>query len=239
MPGTSSKSHRHGGFTLIELLVVIGIIGILIAILIPVLGKARTQARNVACQSQLRSLGQALTIYNRNHRNWMPAWSGWHTVDGDGTGEDAPGPAWTEQLAPDFARADNPVFNCPAFPEDRKINYFLNAVYSFRTGNRRSYRIDEVRGASRFVVAGDCTQRWLYPLPFGLTGYNLDDADKDDASKPGVVWGDEPEGINIHGKGNNLLFADGHVQFTAGFNAMDMTFHAKKQGQSWAAVAGM
>ena len=59
-------------FTLIELLCVIAIIGILAAILFPILTRARETAKRTTCTSNLRTIGQAISLYASDFDDYYP-----------------------------------------------------------------------------------------------------------------------------------------------------------------------
>jgi prepilin-type N-terminal cleavage/methylation domain-containing protein len=67
-----AKTLRSGGFTLIELLVVIAIIAVLAAILFAVFARARENARQTACVSNVRQLGLAWMMYVQDNDETFP-----------------------------------------------------------------------------------------------------------------------------------------------------------------------
>ena len=64
---------KKGGFTLIELLVVIAIIALLMAILMPALNRAKAQAKEVVCRSNLGQIGLAANLYAEANDDYVPS----------------------------------------------------------------------------------------------------------------------------------------------------------------------
>lgn len=62
-PTCASVVREACAFTLVELLVVLGIVAVVLAILLPVIGRSRKAALEIVCASNLRQLGLALTTY--------------------------------------------------------------------------------------------------------------------------------------------------------------------------------
>ena len=69
---TVTRAEVTLAFTLIELLVVIAIIGVLAALLLPVLGRAKESGRAAACLSNLHQIGLALQLYVQDNNNRLP-----------------------------------------------------------------------------------------------------------------------------------------------------------------------
>jgi len=74
MPENNTRQNtKKRGFTLIELLIVIAIIALLAAILFPVFGRARENARRASCSSNLRQIGLAMQQYATDYDSFYPA----------------------------------------------------------------------------------------------------------------------------------------------------------------------
>jgi len=130
---------RFAAFTLVELLVVIGIIAILIAVLMPALGRVRDQANGVKCSANLRTLMTGALMFAQDHKghlfgNWADAGNKDEEkrdflAGGTGIWQNAPqaGTLWR------YIKDEN-VYRCPARSSEggRTIgNSFTNGHFDY------------------------------------------------------------------------------------------------------------
>jgi prepilin-type N-terminal cleavage/methylation domain-containing protein/prepilin-type processing-associated H-X9-DG protein len=98
-------------FTLVELLVVIGIIALLIGILLPALNRAREQAKQVQCLSNLRQLAGAMILYCNENKGYFPRCAPYTNSSRPERAEDW---IWWQQTSTNTTQAPNrDVFQSP------------------------------------------------------------------------------------------------------------------------------
>lgn len=220
-------------FTLIELLVVVSIIALMIAILLPALKKAREVARSMACQSQMRQLGIAMTVYTNDNPTYPTlAQTSWDKG------------VWSVLLFPYLNHMKNdfrqvPIYYCPSdqyYPYADWItstyygqrSYSMNMGISDQVGIYAGDQLDwngykggrapgEIVNASSKIMMVEA-HHWRNWIGFGSFGaYTW---------KYGYWWGyktigglGNTDGIDTFGEehqgGANYLYVDGHVTSTS------------------------
>jgi prepilin-type N-terminal cleavage/methylation domain-containing protein/prepilin-type processing-associated H-X9-DG protein len=134
-----ATKRRRSGFTLIELLVVIGIIGVLIGLLFPILRSARRAARDTVCANNMRQLSVALISYASQNKSCFPPNSTilgqfWYLESVLGPHMSAPARVGRAGAVPSGAGPEiglaGGVFRCDNDMEDSVRSYSMNLYAS-------------------------------------------------------------------------------------------------------------
>lgn len=208
-------------FTLIELLVVISIIALLMAVMLPALGRAREHGKSVLCKNNLKQVGLTLALYAEDNKNKLPLPPkceghqypyAWTSVEG----------YYVEVLAPYVGKADKDteyaseeagqslVFKCPNDSEGDNVGFeqrYHRSSYMF------TYWYRGASASNPRCTCGDPDWEWhILKTPLDKTVLYTDSSlVRMVDEKTGQVTEGNGALKNWHMGKRNCIFADQHV----------------------------
>ena len=239
-------------FTLIELIVVISIIALLVGLLLPALGMARSSARRLQCMTLMVNIGQAMTMYTGDNDEWYPPSTHSFSVA-------TPVAAWDVQLAPylgftelagdplsvniftspELVRLRAAYYRCPEDRREQPVPAFAPDDSYLSYGKSVYFELSpDASDPQEATVLDGRTWHRTIDIPrasaaamFGEIGggaYGVDHVMahfwKLELTEPG-------DGLDLtrHGEATNIIYADGH----AGAEPFNQTFDLEQKIDQW------
>lgn len=223
LPGrrTRVSCKRSSGFTLIELLVVIAIIALLAAILFPVFGRARENARKSSCLNNCKQIGLGVMQYTQDYDEMTPPNHSTST-----------NPIWPHRIIP-YVKSTQ-VFQCPS--DSSKIantwgsgvslgianNFHTSYIANYKVQLTTGYALANVQKTAGTVYLCDGGTNWnaaQAPLKWAAKAapWILEDPTTDPALGCTTCVGDPTNGdwaapSSRHLDMSNVIFLDGHAK---------------------------
>jgi prepilin-type N-terminal cleavage/methylation domain-containing protein/prepilin-type processing-associated H-X9-DG protein len=228
------NKNTRKAFTLIELLVVIAIIAILAAILFPVFGRARENARRSSCQSNLKQIGLGFAQYTQDYDERLPGAT-------DGSANEGKYGGW--------------MFYSKFGVTDGKFDPSLGSVYPYIKNSQiyvcPSDSTGQVAGDSyainSCVVEENAISNGNFVVKPGLSLAKFEDSAQwmllseegsktagKDTTDDAYIFVPSNTLATRHFEGSNILFLDGHVKYLANSRAYAANYHSG--GKAYAAA---
>ncbi|GDX41258.1 hypothetical protein LBMAG21_15500 [Armatimonadota bacterium] len=243
MPRFYLQARSRNAFTLIELLVVIAIIAILAAILFPVFGQAREQARAAVCTSNVRQIGMAVNLYLQDYDEALPIFYAYNTTAPDGSR------AWSgdtqhrgvEVLLLAYTK-NRQIFRCPddnGGPSLPDPTYGCPGLTTYHACYGSSYRFNH---GSYSTVANESSQNnFLYTTSnvIRLSQFALPSETRIMRDEM-LPWFGSMEKYGYipgyyqawHVRGGGIVYADGHAKFVVSNGDFDKQVACPPGGRS-------
>ena len=216
------------GFTLIELLVVIAIIALLAAILFPVFGRARENARRNACLSNLKQWGLGMMQYNQDYDERFPLMG----YDDNASGKILPENRWYNAVAPytksfgiaacpsDTSKANAAALldsNGAAIPRFSYLanDMLANAAYTAPGPPvRNPYPLSIIQTPSEMLVITEGIRGFGVPYIGESVGCFVTGGNTNGTACGTPTVANGRDSLPRHFEGANVLYADGHAKWS-------------------------
>ncbi len=209
-----------GAFTLLELFIVVAIIILLAGILLPVLFRAKSQAQSAACKNHLRQIGIGMHMYISDSGRYPVEWGG-------GAGSYL---AWADRVAENAQHSwTNNSWQCPAYVAKQGLVAVVEhrgdvEIYTSYAYNE--WGMVDVSRSPRLglgVLPGSAVSAPQISMPSEMFTIADSRTFRNEVGPYGLVeplhglmqmqpfFSYHEETAPLHGKGYNVLFADGHA----------------------------